>query len=431
MNEPELDLRHAIQALRKRWAILCIAVAIGALIGAAYTVLSPPMLASSALVALPPGTKDIQSQALVAQSANVLAPALRATVPSASPQVFAGYVEVKGATGNILAVTGHGRTAARAEGIANAVAVSYIAYVTSGHSAVGTIPARLLERATYATGASVTSRSITAGTIGAFAACIIAAIFVVAMSRRDRRLRRRDEIADAVAVPVLASFAVGAPRSAADWATLADAAEYSRATAWRFEYVLNHLGFLVAESFRIHEPWNSLAIVSFSDDQAALALPPRLAAFTASGGIPTQLVVRADEGSRSALALQAAAAGWIASSKRPALLEVSIADHGSRDGRHRSDLEIVMFVVDRRTPRISDVIGADATVLAVSAGAASAEELIEIAEGATRVGQRIDGVFVTAAESSDPTTGRISPRIGASHRPQPTRLAASAIGARR
>lgn len=425
MNEQALDLRLVIQILRRRWAVLCIALAIGAIIGAAYTVINPPMLTSSALVALPPATKDIQSQALVAQSANVLAPARRVTAPSAAPQTFAGYVEVKAASGNVLAITGVGRTAAKAEDIANAVAASYIAYVTSGRSAVGAIPARLLESATFATGTSLTSRAITTGSISAVAAGIIAAMSVVATSRRNRRLRWRDEIADAVAVPVLASFAVGTPKSVADWARLADATEYNRATAWRFEYVLNYLGFLSVDSCRsISGPRNSLAIISFSDDRSALALPPRLAAFTASRGIPTLLVVRTYQESRSAGAVRAAAASWISSSKKPALLDVSIADQGSLGRRDRSELEVIMFVVDRRTPRLGEMTGADVVVLAVSAGTASAHELIEIGECTTAVGQWIEGVFVTEPDSSDPTTGRRAQRMPASFRQRPSRLAA-------
>ena len=55
MSQQALDLRRYLQTVRRYRAIVVFAAALGLVAGAAYTVLNPPMLASKALVLLPPG----------------------------------------------------------------------------------------------------------------------------------------------------------------------------------------------------------------------------------------------------------------------------------------------------------------------------------------------------------------------------------------
>ena len=52
--------------------------------GAGYAVLKPPMLASSALVMLPPSTHNMAAQAVIADSDPVLASSLRSIHPAAT-----------------------------------------------------------------------------------------------------------------------------------------------------------------------------------------------------------------------------------------------------------------------------------------------------------------------------------------------------------
>ena len=69
----------------------------------------------------------------------------------------------------------------------------------------------MLERATNATERRCAVRLLITGGLGALLGALIGAIVVLAIGRNDRRLRERDEIADAIGVPVLASIPVRSP----------------------------------------------------------------------------------------------------------------------------------------------------------------------------------------------------------------------------
>ena len=139
---------------------------------------------------------------------------------------------------------------------------------------------------------------------------LIGAIIALALGRRDRRLRERDEIADAIGVPVLASIAVRSPvrRRGLDEAArglrtrsrrcLAPAQGPAPAGARRHD--------LPADVRRAAR--SSLAVLSLSSDRKALALGPQLAVFAASLGIPTALVVGPQQDANATATLRAACA---------------------------------------------------------------------------------------------------------------------------
>ena len=54
MSQQALDLRRSVQIVRRHKILVAIVVALGVLAGGAYAVLNPPMLTSTALVALTP-----------------------------------------------------------------------------------------------------------------------------------------------------------------------------------------------------------------------------------------------------------------------------------------------------------------------------------------------------------------------------------------
>ena len=88
MSEQALDLRRSLQIVRRHKIIVGVCAALGLLAGAGYTLLNPPMLASNALVALPPSTHDMATQVVIASSDHVLTVALRQHPPgdvAASP----------------------------------------------------------------------------------------------------------------------------------------------------------------------------------------------------------------------------------------------------------------------------------------------------------------------------------------------------------
>ena len=104
-------------------------------------------------------------------------------------------MDVSSVTSYILSISAKGPTAADAETIANAVAQSYIAYVNSPSSPIKHVSAHVLEPATIAIGTKPLKALVITGFIGASAGALIGIILSLAVGRKDRRLRERDEIA--------------------------------------------------------------------------------------------------------------------------------------------------------------------------------------------------------------------------------------------
>ena len=109
---------------------------------------------------------------------------------------------------------------------------------------------------------------------------------MLARARGDRRLRLRDEIADAVGLPVLASVSSYRAKDVSDWAYLLEHYSPTAVDAWSLRKTLHHLGLDVKGG-----PPASLTVISFAEDDKALPLGPQLAAFANSIGITTSIVV--------------------------------------------------------------------------------------------------------------------------------------------
>jgi len=425
MSEQPLDLRKSMQIIRRHWRAVGLIAVLGAVAGAGYAHVNTPPKSSATLVAFPFNIKDISSQVVVATSDGVLKKALPDVRPSMSLQTLQGNVKAKEITPDIVSISGDGKTAAEAESIANSVADSFMAYVGSDSSAAGKVPTRLLQRATSATGLSPTTFAIIAGAIGALLGALIGAIGVLAVGRRDRGLRLRDQIADAIGIPVLASLAVRHPSTAADWARLLDGYQPSSAAACRLRNALYYLGL---SSSRPGRPPGacSITVLSLSTDKRALALGPQLAVFAASQGIRTALVIGPQQDTNVAAALRTACAIQ-QPARRSGQLQVAVAGPDSLLSWPDAALIIAVAVVNGRAPEMGDLLPTDSTVLGVSAGAASAEQLALISAGAGALGRHIEGILVADPYSSDPTTGRI-PQFGKTRRVRPTRLTSVTMG---
>jgi hypothetical protein len=177
-------------AVKRSWTrkgrhkiLLGVFVLLGLLAGAGYAVLKPPMLTSTALVALPPNTHDPATQIVIADSDPVLAQALRSIHPAVPLPTLRDRTQAKNVTPTILSVTAQGKTAAEAEGAANAVATSYVAYVSNRRSPPGAVQARVLEPAISTTGRSLTDNLLLMGWIGDLVGLLIGAIVAFAVSR--------------------------------------------------------------------------------------------------------------------------------------------------------------------------------------------------------------------------------------------------------
>ena len=419
MNREPLDLRKSLQILRRRLITVGIAAVLGAVAGAAYTVLSPPMHAGTALVVLPSTASNAGAQVLIAESNPVLEGALPGIKPAMSLLALNNGIQVTAVTTNLLSITAQAGTATQAEEMANALADSYVAYANSPQAPNGQAPAKVIQYATNATETRLLVRLLTTAFLGALLGALIGAIVALATGRYDRRLRERDLMADAIGVPVLASISVRHPTGTARWNRLLDDYEPSAADAFRLRNALNELG--LAEIMSADSgAGSSLSVLSFSFDEPALALGPQLAAFTASLGIRTALVIGPQPDTKAAAALRAATSP---SSRRSGQLQVISTDSDNLDQPPDAALTVVVAVVDGRTPQLADLMRTDAMVLGVSAGAATAEQLARIAASAAADDRRVAGILVADPDPADPTTGRLPQLARPTQTNMPTRLA--------
>ena len=242
MSKQPLDLRRSLQIMRQHLTAIGIVAALGLLAGIGYAAFSLPMLVSNVLVVLPPSTNDMSAQVAIVSSEPVLASALRSIGPAMSLETLRSRVQVTSLTPYLLSISGEDRTDVQAEGIAKAVADSYVNYVGSPKYAGAPVQARVLESATHATGTRQSVRMLVIAVIGALLGALIGAIGVLAICRSDRRLRERDRMADAIGVPVLASLPVRHPTDAAGWTGLLEDYRPSTADARRLRNVLHYLG---------------------------------------------------------------------------------------------------------------------------------------------------------------------------------------------
>jgi len=434
MSEQALDLRRSVQIVRRHKILVGGFVLLGILAGAGYAVLKPPMLTSTALVGLPPNTHDTNTQVVIAGSSPVLAQALQDVHPAVSLLTLRSRIQVKSVTSNILSVTAQDKTAAGAESKANAVANSYVAYVRNKKSAAGTVQAHVLEPATSTMGPSLIDNLLLIGVVGALAGLLVGAIVALAISRGDRRLRERDEIANAIGVPVLASVAVQHPSDAGRWARLLDEYEPSVVHAWQLRTALRYLGQTEAMSSpNGNSDGFSVTVLSLSSDRGALALGPQLAVFAASLGIPTALVIGPpQEGEGNATAALRAACAAAPSPGRSEHLMVAVDDHNDLAWwQLGAKLAIIVAVVDGREPHIDGMRPTSSTVVGVSAGAVTAVQLAGVAVSAAADNRQIDGILVADPDTTDQTTGRVPQLARPTRRRMPTRLSGTATETRR
>jgi capsular polysaccharide biosynthesis protein len=419
MSQQPMGLRRAFELIRRNKAVVGGAVGVGLVIGAAFGSINPPQLASSALVIVPTTKVATNTLTVIATSDAVLSTAQ----PNINP-VPAGIAtlrrEVTAASpsGNILSVTAQAGNAAVAESTANAVANSFVGYLASSQSPVGQVNARVLQPATTASGPNPLIYRLVSGLVGAIAGLIVGMIVAIAKGRKDRRLRSRDDIANAIGIPVLASLPVGHPANAQEWAKLLDSYQPAAVHGWRLRKTLQHLNVAGVNLTGGREGEAVVAVVTLTTDSRALALGPQLAAFAASLGIPTALAVGPSQDPSVTVALKTACAGWQGS--RPGL-QTAVLDADSPALPPDVALTVLVTVVDETDPYPVSGLPVTATVIGVSAGAATAEQLAAAAMASTDKGREIVGLLVADPDQSDRTTGRI-PQLPRPVPRTPTRL---------
>ncbi len=410
MSEQALDLRGSVRAVWRHKVLVIPLSLLGLLVGGGLAILHPPPLTSRAVVVLPHSTSSMATQVVIAGSDPVLSRALPDISPAMTLPALRDGVKVRSLTSYLLSISAEGKTAAQAEGTANAVANSYVTYIGSASSPVGRISASVLEKASTASGTGRITQLVIYGLLGLIFGVLIGIVAALAISRADRRLRTRDEIASSIGVSVLASFPVGHPVDVAGWTRLLEHHEPGAMYAWRLRYAFQQLG--IADAGLKNGSGGgrfSLTVVSLSSDPRSFAVGPELAVFAASLGIPTALVVGPLQDTAATAALRTACAvPPSAESKRPSQLSVVVSDGNDAGLLPDVSLSVVVAVVDSTVPEIPDTMPTTATVLGVSAGAVTAEQLARAASSVAAAGRDLAGILVADPEPTDRSTGQIA-----------------------
>jgi capsular polysaccharide biosynthesis protein len=418
MNQQPMNLQRSMQIMRRYKALIGIVTALGLLGGVGYAVLDPPTFSSQAVVVLPQPKLGIATQTLIAGSAPVLMGALPA-LGGETYETLQHKVSATNVTPNAIAFTAKDKTAALAEKEANAVAASYTSYVGSANSPSGRETVHVLVSATTAAGTSAAEDALLYGGIGVLAGLLIGFILAVRESRNDKRLRARVDIARAVGVPVLAAVRIEYPVSVAGWGRLLENVDERPGQSWQLRKVLDRLGITGPG-----KPRSYLSVVSLANDRKAAVLGPRLAIFAASLDIPTVLVIGPRQDADNVAELRAAYAACSASSGKHldnlTIVDAHVAD---ADWRHpAAGLTVVVLGVDEKAPLLPDAIRASTTLLGVSAGVVTAEQLAQAAMAAVDVGSRVAGILVANPEPGDDTTGLAPSRERQPQRGVPMRV---------
>lgn len=342
----------------------------------------------------------------------------------------------------------------------------------------------IVQPAAPATGPSKIRRMVTWGVVGGLVAAAGTALVLLIRRRRDPRLRARDDLADAVGSSLLAVVRGHPQGSVAGWLALFETYEAPAEEAWAFRQVLRALAgppdardpawsSTKSAPGRVEHP-SSLTVIALSGDQRAVAVGPQLAVFAASLGITTRFVVATRHDSVASLCAACATdrglklhgglvidAGGTEDARldqngppRPAgdgfarpqngrgakearLHEArgdyssvyrprGMTDTAQYEAQSRSDqqemLTIVFTVADRKEPSLLDVPPTAATMLAISPGVGTREELARLAVAVDDAGRRIDGVVVADPDPSDRTTGRHTLDERAMQTPLPVRM---------
>jgi capsular polysaccharide biosynthesis protein len=436
MSQQPLTLRRSVQIVRRHKILVSAVSVVGLIAGAGYAVTKGPAYTSQALVVIPslatPSSSSTNSgssttsgadisdtQVVIATSVPVLAKALPSIQPSVTLQALQSSVSAKSLASGVISISASGKSSAQAESEANQVATAYISYIGAPSSPVGQLSAHVLEQASSATKPSPATTYGVAGVIGLVVGFLLALIAAIVLSRRDRKLRTLDDIASALGVPVVAAVPVEHPADAAGWTKVLDGYDPPAVHAWHLRQVLLDLG-LGGQAERDRGAPTSVAILSSSTDPDALALGPQLASFAAALGVPTVFVLGPQQDSNVTAALRTACTGWSGGSGRSANLRAVVADGGRFAVPNGARLVVLLLAVDAKQSQLPEAVETTSTLVGVSAGGATAEQLARIATAAAADGRDVTGILVADPESADQTTGRIAPPSHAARRgPRP------------
>jgi capsular polysaccharide biosynthesis protein len=262
----------------------------------------------------------------------------------------------------------------------------------------GTNAASVLESATTATTpARLALRPIL---LGAMIGLIIGAVLALRRERRQRRLRKRQDIADAIGAPVLASLKAERVKSVGQLVALLNQYHPDSASAWRLRQILQE-----AEESTTTPPARVI-LTALTGDHHAIQIAVQFAAFSASLGRSTALVIDSrDDRATSLLRATCQAAARDATIIERCLVLAPSYDDKSLLGGVDLAIRLAIGSPADSLPRDPNSF----TVAAVSAGFATAEQLASLARTAALANQPILGVLVADPDRYDQTSGQLPP----------------------
>lgn len=256
----------------------------------------------------------------------------------------------------------------------------------------------VIQRATTASGLSAASAALVL-VLGAVAGLLVGAVFVLARHRRDPRLSTRDAMAQAVGAPVLLALDVSPRRSGREWATLFEKARPGASECWHVQRALHELDLEAHGARRV-------VLVAFHDDAAGVAQALEVVVAAACSGLDTVVSLVAEAGHADALQATCTRIEALDAPVRPHLRVRAFAP--AAPGEPVAGLTAAVFVVDRRQPKLATIDRRESvTVLSVSSGFATADELARLAIVAADSGEPVQALFLANPAPDDRTTGRL------------------------
>ncbi len=269
------------------------------------------------------------------------------------------------------------------------------------------------------------------GLIGLAVGLLVGVCAAFAVGRKDRRLRRRDEIARASGAAVLASLTPSKAFKSEDLLEVLENFRPSVSDKANLRRLLDELdvhklgsrpetmhsqngaaqnGAGQNGSSVHHEAVDVSAIVLAGDGKAVVAIT-ELPAFAASLGLPVALVVDGSSASTQQLSIACAARDPLdLAAPRPNLLTFASTPAKSPEG---VSLTVTVEVVDPVTLDVADESTVRSpsdrrqiSILVVSSGFATPEDLEVVALASEHHGQPLAGVVVCDPERSDNTSGQ-------------------------
>lgn len=261
----------------------------------------------------------------------------------------------------------------------------------------------VIQRATTAARPSVSAVALPL-VLGALGGLFVGAVVLLLWRRNDPRLWTRDALAGAVGAPVLASLKVRTRRTAAEWTSLLERDEPSPLEQWTVRRSLRELGIGEAGG-------RALTVVCLAGDPAGITQAVLMAVASAAAGLRTTFDVLAVEDDAAPLRTVCLRYQEDGTTPRPGL-QVGSTGGGNRAGDGDADVTITVLILGSHQEAAARSPHGVPTVLSVSAGQATAQQLAAAAIATADGVDLVAGLLVANPTTTDPTIGRF-PDLGA------------------